>query len=148
MSVPDLPAAPAHATAADSLAQVQVGAGVDPAAPLLEKQLPGTRELVQALRPVVMGAIPGLTEKVHMGWEVIHYAAGPSMRDMVVAIGPHKAYVNLEFGDGVDLPDPARRLEGTGKRMRHVKIRTVEGARHPDVRALLEAAARKRGLLP
>ncbi len=65
---------------------------------------------------------------------------------MVVALLPRPAYVNLEFGDGVDLPDPAYRLEGTGKRLRHVKVRSAADVRHPDVRALLEAAARRRGL--
>jgi len=34
------------------------------------------------------------------------------------------AHVNVGFFHGADLPDPARRLEGTGKRMRHVKLRT------------------------
>lgn len=53
---------------------------------------------------------------------------------------------NLEFGDGVDVPDPAHRLEGTGKRLRHVKISTSQDVLSPEVRALLEAAARLRGL--
>jgi hypothetical protein len=33
------------------------------------------------------------------------------------------AHVNVGFFHGADLPDPARLLEGTGKRMRHVKLR-------------------------
>lgn len=32
-------------------------------------------------------------------------------------------HVNVGFFRGVDLPDPARLLEGTGKRMRHAKLR-------------------------
>lgn len=34
-----------------------------------------------------------------------------------------KAHVNVGFYNGADLPDPAGLLEGSGKRMRHVKIR-------------------------
>jgi hypothetical protein len=68
------------------------------------------------------------------------------VRNLVVALAPHQTYVNLQFGDGVDLPDPARRLEGTGKRMHHVKIRSRDDIHPPDVRGLLEAAARQRGL--
>ena len=33
-----------------------------------------------------------------------------------------RAHVNVGFFRGAELPDPARLLEGTGKRMRHVKL--------------------------
>jgi hypothetical protein len=81
-----------------------------------------------------------------MGWGVINYLAGSKMSDMVVAIVPHWTYINIQFADGVDLPDPSHKLEGTGKRMRHVKIRDNDDLQNSDVRALLMEAARKRGL--
>ena len=118
----------------------------DPAAPILEKQPAEVRELIQQLRAFIREVMPQVSEKVHMGWGTILYGAGGNMRDLIVALAPHRAYVNLEFGDGVELPDPARRLQGTGKRLRHVKIRSIGDVRHPDVRRLLEAAARRRGL--
>lgn len=118
----------------------------DPAAPLLEKLTPEARPLVQQLRALVKDVMPTATEKVHLGWSAIHYRAGASMRDVVVALSPQRSYVNLEFGDGIDLPDPAHRLEGTGKRLRHVKVRTEADVQSPEVRALLETAARRRGL--
>jgi hypothetical protein len=34
-----------------------------------------------------------------------------------------KTHVNVGFFTGAFLPDPHKRLEGTGKRMRHVKVR-------------------------
>ncbi|MEX2132444.1 MAG: DUF1801 domain-containing protein [Pseudohongiellaceae bacterium] len=34
-----------------------------------------------------------------------------------------KAHVNIGFFCGADIPDPARLLEGSGKFMRHVKIK-------------------------
>ena len=120
----------------------------DPAEPLLEKVNPEVRPLVQELRALVKEAILQVSERVHLGWSAIHYGVGGgSMRDVIVALSPQRSYVNLELVDGIDLPDPAHRLEGTGKRVRHVKIRSSEDARHPDVRALLEVAARlRRGL--
>jgi hypothetical protein len=118
----------------------------DPAEPLLEKLSPEVRALVQQLRTLVKDVIPQVSEKVYMGWGTIHYRTGDNMRDIIVALAPQRTYVNLEFGDGVDLPDPAYRLEGTGKRLRHVKIRSSEDAQHPDVRGLLETAVRRRGL--
>lgn len=38
-----------------------------------------------------------------------------------------KAYVTLGFFDSHRLPDEKNLLEGTGKDMRHIKIRNVEG---------------------
>ncbi len=48
-------------------------------------------------------------------------------------VNQFKAHVNLGFFCGVDLPDPAHLLQGTGKRMRHVKL--IPG-RIPDPAAL------------
>jgi hypothetical protein len=118
----------------------------DPAEPVLEKMSPEVRVLAQQLRALIKEVMPQATEKAYLGWGTIAYAAGGKMRDLVVALAPQRTYVNLEFGDGVDLPDPAHRLEGTGKRLRHVKIRGDEDVHHPDVRVLLETAARRRGL--
>ena len=50
------------------------------------------------------------------------------------------SHVNVGFFQGAALPDPARLLEGVGKRMRHVKLRpemTVNGAA---IARLIEAA--------
>jgi hypothetical protein len=49
--------------------------------------------------------------------------------------------VNLQLADGVDLPDPEGMMEGTGKRVRHVKVRSVEAAASPALRAIVDAQA-------
>ena len=51
------------------------------------------------------------------------------MGDLQFAIIPHARWVNLQLADGATLPNPDGRIEGTGKRIRHVKVRTVEDAR-------------------
>ncbi len=38
-------------------------------------------------------------------------------------VGIHKAHVSIGFFQGASLHDPAGLLEGTGKRMRHVKLK-------------------------
>jgi hypothetical protein len=64
-----------------------------------------------------------------------------------------RAHVNVGFFRGDALPDPAGLLQGTGKRMRHVKLKpgvalaapALEAlivAAHRDIRARLRAAAR------
>ncbi len=55
-----------------------------------------------------------------------------------------RSHVNLGFFQGVHLPDPAGLLEGSGKALRHVKLRSPEEALAPAIRALLIAARDER----
>jgi len=55
-------------------------------------------------------------------------------------VGAYSAHASIGFYHGAALPDPAGLLEGSGKRMRHVKVRA--GANRDDVAiAALIAAA-------
>ncbi len=51
-----------------------------------------------------------------------------------------KAHVNVGFFRGAELPDPAGLLEGTGKFMRHVKLRPGADMDSDALRSLVEAA--------
>lgn len=42
-------------------------------------------------------------------------------------VAAFRAHVDVGFFRGAELPDPAGRLEGTGRFMRHVKLRPEEG---------------------
>jgi hypothetical protein len=53
-------------------------------------------------------------------------------------VNAFRSHVNVGFFHGVALADPAGLLEGTGKRMRHVKLRP---GREPDPEALGELIA-------
>jgi hypothetical protein len=50
------------------------------------------------------------------------------------------AHVNVGFFHGASLTDPSRLLQGTGRFMRHVKIRPEEPADVPSLEALIRAA--------
>lgn len=50
------------------------------------------------------------------------------------------AHVNVGFFHGADLPDPSRLLEGTGKRMRHVKLRPAAAIKSAALSRLIEHA--------
>jgi hypothetical protein len=50
------------------------------------------------------------------------------------------AHVNVGFFHGASLPDPARLLQGTGKSMRHVKLRPGTAANDGALSGLIEAA--------
>jgi len=50
------------------------------------------------------------------------------------------SHVNVGFFHGAALPDPARLLQGTGKFMRHVKLRPGERQNDAALRRLIEEA--------
>ena len=50
------------------------------------------------------------------------------------------AHVNVGFFHGAELQDPACLLQGTGKRMRHVKIRWAEPVNSAALREMIAAA--------
>lgn len=57
-------------------------------------------------------------------------------------VNAFKAHVNVGFFQGASLKDPAGLLEGTGKRMRHVKLRWGEPVNEAALRKLITAAYR------
>lgn len=55
-------------------------------------------------------------------------------------VNAFKAHVNVGFFYGASLKDPRRLLEGSGKRMRHVKLRWGEAVDEAALKALIAAA--------
>jgi hypothetical protein len=74
------------------------------------------------------------------GNTTVHYSTGLKMADQVFYVAAHTAHVNLGLMGGSDLPDPEGIMEGTGKRLRHVKLRKPEDVDKPALRTLLETA--------
>ncbi|MDE2816113.1 MAG: DUF1801 domain-containing protein [Chloroflexota bacterium] len=99
------------------------------------------RAVAAALREVIRGVDPNACEVVRLGDRAATYGVGPrKMKDGYAYILPHKSWINLGFYQGVELADPEGLLEGTGAKMRHVKIRSLEDARLPAVRDLIRSA--------
>ena len=92
-----------------------------------------------ALRATIRREFPDAVEQVDFGNKLLAVGKSMAMRDLAFAIIPHSAHVNLQLPDGVDLPDPDGMIEGTGKRIRHVKVRSVEAASSSAVRAIVDA---------
>lgn len=119
----------------------------DDAEAIIAKHSPEVRALIERVRTFIremdareMDAT--LTENAYPGWGTLMYGRGRGTRDATLAIDPQRSYVNLAFGRGSELADPHHLLEGTGKRMRHVKIRHLEDLERPELRELVEAAVR------
>jgi hypothetical protein len=82
---------------------------------------------------------------VRLGDHAATYGVGPKkMTDGYAYIMPMRGYINLGFYQGAWLSDPKRLLEGTGKGLRHVTIRSLSDANRAAVRALVAAALARR----
>jgi hypothetical protein len=108
-------------------------------AKILDGHAPDVVATAHALRAAVRSAMPEAVEQIDFGNRLLAVGRSRAMRDLLFAIIPHKAHVNLQLADGVDLPNPDGAIEGTGKRVRHVKVRSVEAAASPAVRAAIDA---------
>jgi hypothetical protein len=93
----------------------------------------------RAILATVRAAAPSLRPVVKWGNQWL------SGTDLVVAVRGFSRHVGVEFWRGASLPDPARLLEGTGKNLRHVKVRTIAEARSRALRTLVAAAVRLDG---
>jgi hypothetical protein len=106
---------------------------------LLAASSPDIAATARALRRAVADANPTATQSVDLPDRLLAFGTGPKLRDMLFAIIPHAAHVNLQLADGADLPNPDGLIEGTGKRVRHVKVRTAEAAGSAAVRGVIDA---------
>ena len=101
------------------------------------------RAIAYNLRALLAEIMPGLTEVPWGHQKTVGYGVGPKkMSEHFCYLAPQKNHVNLGFMYGADLPDPEGLLEGNGKLMRHVKIKTREDAARPAIRNLIEAASK------
>lgn len=111
----------------------------------MDQTEPALRPIARHLRQLVLEVHPEAVESVRLGDRSATYGLGPrKMREGYCYVLPYRAWVNLGFYQGVSLPDPDGLLEGSGARLRHVKIRAVEDADRPAVRGLVEAALQER----
>jgi len=82
----------------------------------IESLPPEQAKIVSALRKVILKAAPEAEESFKWA-QPVYESGGP-----FCYIKAFKSSVNFGFWRGVDLDDPDGRLEGSGQKMRHVKI--------------------------
>src|SRR6188508_2496827 len=106
---------------------------------------PDLAAIARRLRAIIRAVDASTVETVRLGDNAATYGVGPKkMTDGYAYIMPMRGYINLGFYQGAMLPDPQRLLEGTGKGLRHVKIRILAEANRSSVRALVAAALAQR----
>jgi hypothetical protein len=86
--------------------------------------------------------LPGAVEMVYDNYNALVVGFGATERpsEFIASIALYPRWVTLFLADGAVLPDPTRRLAGSGKNVRSVRLTGPETLDEPDVRALLDAA--------
>lgn len=107
------------------------------------------QDLALTVREFVLSELAPPSEHIINVYVVaMGYGTSAKMKDQICYIGVNARYVNLGFHRGTELDDPHRLLEGTGAKMRHVKIHSTTDLSHPGIRELLAAAWDNAGLGP
>ena len=91
-----------------------------------------------ALRDVVRREMNGAQETIFT--QSFNYSPDGNYAHRICYLWPGKSHATLGFFFGTSLDDPQNLLEGTGKRMRHVKVRTLEEANSKAIAALAHQA--------
>jgi hypothetical protein len=89
---------------------------------------------LRELRAIIREEAPDAVESIkwgHPNWEI---------DGNVCYVSAFTEHVNLGFFRGADLEDPNGLLEGTGKKLRHVKVRPGEPLPEDRIRTLLREA--------
>ena len=112
---------------------------------VVEQKPPLVRELYLMTHRLVLETLPDVVFSVDCHDGQIGYGARQYGYDGwgMAALTPYTDRVSLAFLRGARLDDPAGLLEGTGRTVRHVKVRSMEQLAELDgpIRALVAAAA-------
>ena len=105
----------------------------------------GLRPICVELRKSILSAHKGAFEIVWPRVGIASFGIGPKkMTEHYAYIGVQKSHVNLGFYHGTVLSDPSGLLEGSGKKLRHVKIHSLKAARTRALKELLRQAVSDR----
>ncbi len=108
---------------------------------------PEVQAIARHLRKLIIEIYPEVIEVPWPNQGIAGYGVGPKkMSEHFCYIGTQSNRVNLGFFYGADLTDQEGLLEGTGKNLRHVKVKSLEQAEQASVRALIQRAIRERVL--
>jgi hypothetical protein len=93
--------------------------------------------VMKGLRALVKRTIEGCEEYVNP-WKIPSFDSNGTLCGFMTG----KEHVTFIFLRGAALPDPEGLLEGTGKHVRHVKVRTLADVKKPALKKLIVEAAR------
>ena len=100
------------------------------------------QKLALDLRLIVIDELAPCYENIYDAYSAvaIGYGSSERMSDGLCHIAVYTRGVNLGFSEGTSLPDPEGELEGTGKHIRHLGLKTKADLQRPAIRVFLKRA--------
>ena len=108
--------------------------------PYVKRDNPALQKLARGLRSLVKASVPGTKTTVN-SWGIPTFETDVPFCFYMIGM----KHVTFGFHYGTSLHDPERLLEGTGKNIRHVKLRTPQDLEQKGLKELVIAAARLKG---
>lgn len=103
------------------------------------------KAIAEKLRDTIVEMYPQVVEVPWPRQRIVGYGVGPKkMSEHFCYIGVQSAHVNLGFYYGADLPDPEGLLEGSGKKLRHIKVRKLEQIDESGLQKILQLSLQER----
>lgn len=93
----------------------------------------------RTLEDVIRTELPDIVVQYDPGNGLLAFGRSMKMRDLLFALIPHAGWVNLQLAHGALLPNPGGLIEGRGKRIRHVKVRSAEMAQDSRIASIVRA---------
>jgi len=115
----------------------------------LRRYEPDIQGVALGLRTVVLDEMAPCHEYIFAMRHTVMLLYGPTDRvveDCICMIAVHRTHVNLQFTQGTELDDPFGLLQGKGKRMRHIKVKSLPDLDRPEIRAYVRQARTQAGL--
>src|SRR5882672_7833018 len=103
------------------------------------------QDLALKLRALVLEEMAPCFENIYDAYSAVAIGYGTSdrLRDGIFHIAVYSQHINLGFNDGATLDDPKGILLGAGNQIRHIKIKTPEDIKRPEIRAYIRRARKK-----
>lgn len=106
------------------------------------------RELSLATRDLVLEEMAPCVEPMYDAYNAVALGYGSSerLKDGVCHLAIYAGHVNIGFNHGAELDNKKGLLQGTGRRVRHITIKTPADLQNPAVRGCLRAAYELAGM--
>jgi hypothetical protein len=103
---------------------------------------PEMAKIALRVRAFVLGEAPLAHELVYDAYDAVAmgYSFTERSSDSFCHIAVYARWVNLGFNQGTQIPDPGHLLEGSGGRVRHLRIESLDDLHEPHVGRFLRAA--------
>lgn len=111
-------------------------------AAFLAKFTPEVAAQAEAIRNVMRRRYPTALELVYDNYNALAIGYCPTERtsEVIFSVAVYPRWVTLFFFQGKGLPDPERRLQGSGNQVRHIRVDSLDLFDDPAVRALMDEA--------